>query len=58
MNISKRVYARVDLDIIEENLNKIHNMTSPDTGIYAVVRLMPMDMEPIRFQRDFKSWIM
>ena len=38
MNISKRVYARVDLDIIEENLNKIHNMTSPDTGIYAVVK--------------------
>ncbi|MBP5299656.1 MAG: alanine racemase, partial [Lachnospiraceae bacterium] len=38
MNISKRVYAKVDLGIIEENLNTIHNMTSPETGIYAVVK--------------------
>ena len=38
MNISKRVYAKVDLDIIEENLKTIHSMTSPDTGIYAVVK--------------------
>ena len=38
MSVSKRVYAKVDLDIIEENLKTIHSMTSPETGIYAVVK--------------------
>ena len=38
MSTDMRVYAKVDLDIIEENVHKLHSLTKSDTGIYAVVK--------------------
>lgn len=38
MNISKRVYARIDLDIIKDNMIKMHKCLNPGTRMMAVVK--------------------
>lgn len=34
----RRIHARINLDVIRENMNKMHSMTDPATKMFAVVK--------------------